>query len=100
MKFGSRTVATLGLVLFFALGLLSAPAGAAGVDRIPMSVDISAQSRTVGKAVGTLDASCADYRLCVWENRDYGGGKLVFTPGDQGRWDTTFTIRSAKNRQG
>ena len=100
MRFGSRTVATLGLVLFFALGLLSAPAGAASVDRIPVSVDVSAQSRVVGTTVGTLDAGCADYRLCIWEQRDYGGGKLVFSPGDQGRWDTTFTIRSAKNRYG
>lgn len=100
MKFGSRTAATLGLVLFFTISLLSAPAGAAGVDRLPMSVDVSAQSKTVGTAVGALDASCADYRLCVWEHRDYGGSKLVFNPGDQGRWDTNFTVRSAKNRYG
>jgi hypothetical protein len=104
MKHRNKIAATLGSALFLALGLLSSPAasaadlGTTGVERIPMSVDLSVQSGAITTTVGTLDASCAQYRLCVWERRDYGGSKLVFSGADQGRWDTNFTIRSAKNR--
>lgn len=103
MKNRNRIAMTLGLSLLLALGLLSAQAsaadlGAAGVGRIPMSVDVSVRPNAVGTTVGTLDTSCARYRLCIWERRDYGGDKLVFSGADQGRWDTNFTIRSAKNR--
>jgi hypothetical protein len=105
LKFERRTVTTLGLALLFALGMPFAPANAvertaAVADQIPVSVDVSAQPRAVGAALGALDVGCADYRLCIWDRADYGGAKYVFTPGDQGRWDATFNIRSAKNRYG
>lgn len=98
-------IRTLGLALLFAISLMSAPAGAverdaAGVDRIPMSFDVSAQLRVVGTAVGVLDTSCADYRLCTWDRRDYEGGKVIYSPGHQGWWDTVVTVRSSKNRYG
>lgn len=100
MRLRNRIATALGLPLLLALGLLSAPASATdlGVERIPMSVDVSVQPNTAGTTVGTLDTRCAQYRLCIWERRDYGGAKLVFSGADQGRWDTNFTIRSAKNR--
>lgn len=105
MKFGSKAVSALGVTLFLVLSLLSSPAGAAerdaaSVPRIPLTFDVSSQPRTVGTAVGTLDASCADYRLCAWPQRDYGGAKDVFGPGDQGWWTAPYTVRSAKNRYG
>lgn len=103
MKYLNRIVMTLGLNLILALGLLSAPASAAdldagGVERIPLSVDVSAPLNTGDPTVGTLDTRCAQFRLCIWTRRDFGGSKLVFSGSDQGTWVTNFVVRSAKNR--
>ncbi|GAA3464703.1 peptidase inhibitor family I36 protein [Saccharothrix longispora] len=105
MNFKRTTVMPIGLAFLFAFGLPSAPASAAGpahaaADRIPVSVDVSARPGAAGSAVGVLDTTCADYRLCVWEHRDYGGAKIALSPGDQGWWEANFPIRSAKNRFG
>jgi hypothetical protein len=102
----SRAFFTLGFALLFLLGLASVPATAAEQAgrvatpaRIPTSIDQSAgrQLASFNTDVTVLDASCADARLCIWERRDYGGAKLVFSGSDQGFWTTNFTIRSAKN---
>lgn len=101
-----RALFTLGFALLCLLGLASAPAGAgeqaAGTPAsptMPTSIDPSAGRHLASfdTDVTVQDSTCGDTRLCIWENANYGGSKLVFQGGDQGWWTTNFTIRSAKN---
>jgi Peptidase inhibitor family I36 len=96
-----RALFTLGFSLLFAIGLAAAPAAAgapATTVGVPTSIDQSAGHRPASfPDITVLDTGCADLRLCIWDQANYGGSKLVFSGSDQGWWTTNFTIRSAKN---
>ena len=93
----TKMFSTLGLAALVLVGLALTPAAAqADSARIPTAIDPAA-ARQLTPEFTVLDATCADLRACIWENANYGGGKIVFTGSDEGLWETNFTIRSAKN---
>jgi hypothetical protein len=98
----TRAFTILGVALLVLIGLAAAPAAAAekaGSAGIPATINWSGAHRPASfPDVIALDTGCSDSHLCIWDQANYGGSKIVFSGSDQGWWTTNFTIRSAKNR--
>lgn len=99
MRFGRTALAALGVALFSAT-LLTTPANAEA-QGIPVSVDVSIQSRVAATTVGAQSTGCGDGTVCFWALSDYTGSKSVFDTAPTGQWvQSSFWVRSAKNRFG
>ncbi len=92
-----RAVFTVFGATLLSAALLAAPASAE-TQRVPLWVDVSAQSRVVGTTVGTLDSTCPDLEGCGWSGSDFTGTRYQ-VPNTAGQYPPTYhDIRSAKNR--